>query len=225
MTERDPKRVLIGEPSPKYDAELTRCLRHHPFVLSPPPDIPHIISLLRNELPDRVTCETLIDIALAGIGPNFLMALTPEYIEGTIIPTAFYGEGSRALHTLITLFALLAAGALLAVPGPGEAPEVYHYGRLSGAAIGASTQMVVATVELIEGIFVRNVLELMRQGYMEEVSRSVLAMAYRMCYDVSTARFPASLTNGTNSCTRWAYVRNAVGWGISYVPIPLLYRY
>jgi hypothetical protein len=183
MMDRDPKRLLMGEPSSNIDVELTRCLRQWPFVPSPPPDIPHIIHLLRLQLPDMMTCETLIDIALTELD-LMLLAFTPEYVENTIVPTALYGEGSRALHTLITLFSLLGIGALLAVPGPGETPEAYLYARLSGAAASASTPIAVSTIELIEGLYVRNMFEFMRQGQLEESARSSLAMACKMCYDV-----------------------------------------
>jgi hypothetical protein len=186
--ERDPRRLLWGEPEPEYDIELTRCLRHFPFVPSPPLDIPRMIHLLRIQLPDKVTCETLIDIALAEMGVT-LMAFTPEYVQHTILPAALYGEGFRALHTLISLFSLIAIGALFAVPGPGEAQEVYRYGVLSGAAITASAPIISRTVELIEGIYIRNIFELMRQGQLEEPARSALALAYRMCYDVSLTLF------------------------------------
>jgi hypothetical protein len=130
------------------------------------------------------------------------MAFTPEYVENTIIPTALYGEGPRALHTLVSLYSLLAIGTLLAVPGPGEDPEAYRYGRLSAAAIGASTPVVVSTVELIEGMYVRNVFELMRQGQLEEPARSSLALTYKMCYDVSYVSFLAKSMNDAISCTR-----------------------
>jgi hypothetical protein len=130
-----------------------------------------------------VTCETLIDIALAEVGVS-LMAFTPEYVESTIVPNAFLAEGTRALHALVSLFALIAIGALLTVPGPGEVSEVNHYGRLAAVAVGASTPAAVNTVELIQGIYVLNILEFMRQGTMEEVSRSAIAMACKMCYNV-----------------------------------------
>jgi hypothetical protein len=210
--DRDPKRLLIGTPSSEYDAELTRCLRHWPFIPSPPHDIPRITHLLRIRLPDQVTCETLIDIALAEIGIT-LIAFTPEYIEHTILPTALDGEGPRALHTLISLFSLLAIGALFAVPGPGETPEVDRYGYLSAAAIAASTPIISCTVELIEGVYARNILELMRQGHLEEVSRSALAMTCKMCYDVSPVAFqvpPPWLNPCSYSLDRVTYVHTVL---------------
>jgi hypothetical protein len=180
---RDTKRALMWESS-EFDAEVTRGLRHWPFVPSPPIDIPCLMHTLRIQLPDRMTCDTLIDIALTEIGLT-LMAFTPEYVENTIIPTALYGEGPRALHTIISLYVLLGIGAILAVPGPGEPPEVSRYAELSGAAISSSAPAAVSTVELIEGMYARGVLEYLRQGHMEEISRSAHAMACKMCYDVS----------------------------------------
>jgi hypothetical protein len=190
MIDRDPK-LPLGIYYPEYDPEMIRYIRHFPFVPFPPPDIPRMIHILRSRLPDRVTCETLIDIALAEIGPT-IMAFTPDYIENTIVPTALCGDGLRALHTLTSLYSLLAIGALLAVPGPGETTEVDYYGLLSGAAIAASTPTVVSSVELIESMYVRNVLEFMRQGQLEETSRSATAMAFKMCYDVSVVYFQAA---------------------------------
>jgi hypothetical protein len=195
--DHDPKGLLIGEPSDKYDIELTRCIRHFPFVPSPPPDIPRIMHLLRIQLPDQQTCETLINTALAEIGP-VLMSFTLEYIKDTIVPTALYGEGPRALHTITSLFSLLAIGTLLAVPEPAEAQVVGHYARLGSAAISASTPMAVSTVELIEGIYTRSFLELMRQGQLEEFSLSALAMAFKMCYDVSPVPSLEISTNVSN---------------------------
>jgi hypothetical protein len=197
MMDHDPKGLPIGEPSDKYDIELTRCIRHFPFVPYPPPDIPRIMHLLRIQLPDQQTCETLINIALAGIVPA-IMSFTLEYVKDTIVPTALYGEGPRALHTIISLFSLLAIGTLLAVPGPGEAQVVGHYALLGTAAISASTPMVVSTVELIEGIYIRSILELMRQRQLEKASRSALAMAYKMCYDVSPVPSLEISTNLSN---------------------------
>jgi hypothetical protein len=184
MMDHDPNRLLVGAPLPEYDAELTRRIRHGFIIPTPSSNIPRIIDLLRIQLPDRVACETLIDIALAEVGAS-LLAFTPEYIDSTILPLALHGEGPRALHTLISLFALLAIGALLTVPGPGEAPEAYRYARLSGSEVGASIPAAVNTVELIEGMYARAQFEFMRQGYMEEVGRNVFAMACKMCYDVS----------------------------------------
>jgi hypothetical protein len=184
MMDRDKERALFGEPSPKSDAELTRGFRHWPFTPSPPIDIPHLMHILRIQLPDQMICETLIDIALTEVGVT-LMAFTPEYVENTIVPTALCGKGPRALHNIISLYALLGIGAILAVPGPGEIPEVSLYADLSGTAIFASAPAAVSTIELIEGMYARGVLEYLRQGRHEEITRSTHAMACKMCYDVS----------------------------------------
>jgi hypothetical protein len=196
----NPKHPLIGAPSSKYNLELTRCIRQWPFASFPPLDIPRIIHLLRMELPDRVTRDTLIEIALAEADIT-LMAFTPEYVESTIIPTALYGEGPRVLHAFASLYALLAIGALLAVPGPGETREVSHYAELSGSSIAASAPAIVSTVELIEGLYARTVLEFMRQGQLEEVARSTIAMACKMSYDVSSTCRVVAMTSSLFSVT------------------------
>jgi hypothetical protein len=159
-------------------------LRHLPFAPFPPPDIPFILSLLREHLPDAAARKILLGIADNEVG-HILIGFRPDYVERTIVWNALYGKGPIALHALASLFALLGIGLLFTSPGPEERKEVYLFGRLSSAAIAAAGPLATATVELIEAMYARVQLEFMRQGQLEEPARSILAVACIMCYSVS----------------------------------------
>jgi hypothetical protein len=176
--------ILYGEQHPDYDIELTRCIRHFPFEPFPPPDHEYVLRHLRTYVPSREICDSLLDIVYGECGDALFSAFTPEYVEHSLIPAALYGEGRRGLHTLGTFFALLGIGCLFAVPGPGEVPEVRHFGRLSAAAMGAAGVLTHPALELIESLFARAMLELFRQTILEQAARSSLTLAYQMCYDV-----------------------------------------
>jgi hypothetical protein len=108
-------------------------------------------------------------------------------MDQSLIPAALFGEGRSGLYALGSFFALLAVGCLFAVPGPGEAPEVKHFALLSAGALGAGCMLAHPTLELIEGLYVRAILELFRQTAQEETARSTFTLACEMCYDVSRA--------------------------------------
>jgi hypothetical protein len=167
------KLILFGEQHPAYDIELTRCIRHFPFDPVPPVDYEHVLKSLRTYVPGSEIYDPLLDIVYSECGPTLFSALTPD------------------LHTLGCFFALLSLGCLFAVPGPGETPEVRHFARLSAAAIGAASVLSYPSLDLIECLYARALLELFRQTMMEEVARSLLKMACQMCYDVSTTFFIA----------------------------------
>jgi hypothetical protein len=102
-----------------------------------------------------------------------------------VIPRALRGEGPRSLAALSTLFSMMAIGALFAVPGPGEAVQVNHYGRISSIAVGNIGPLSTALIEVIEATFARAYLELLRQGPWEEPARTSLALTCHRCFIVS----------------------------------------
>jgi hypothetical protein len=114
-----------------------------------------------------------------------MVAFTREYVQDTVIPRALQGEGPRSLAALATLFAIMAIGALFAVPGPGEAVQVNHYARISSIAIGSLGPLSTAFIEVVEATYARGFLELLRQGPWDEPARTSFALTCHRCYIVS----------------------------------------
>jgi hypothetical protein len=169
---------------PDDDAELVRCLRQFPFTPVPPPNIHHLLEVLRSCIPSWEVYDPLLDVVHGECGSTYLIAFTQEYIERSIIPAARYADGPRGLYALGSFFALLGIGCVFAIPDPEEAPEVRHYSRLSSIAISASGVLASPALELIEALYVRAMLEFFQQTTLEETARSTLCLACQMCYDV-----------------------------------------
>jgi hypothetical protein len=140
---------------------------------------------LRIHLPDSAVMEELLRVFHGEIGDAVMFAFTREYVQQTVIPRALHGEGRFALAALSTLYALMGIGALFMVPGPGEAPQVGHYGNISVVAFGAIGCLATPFLESVECAYARCFLELLRQGPLEEPIRSAFALCCQRCYIVS----------------------------------------
>jgi hypothetical protein len=167
------------------DGEIIRCIRQFPFEPVPAPDHQNFLRHLRSYIPSKGIYDPLLSIVHGECGSTFFIALTPDYVEHSLVPAALDGEGRRGLRALGSFFALLGIGYLFAVAGPGEAPEVRHFAQLSAAAISAADVLAFPALELIEALYASAMLEMFRQTSKEEAARSSLTLACQMCYDVS----------------------------------------
>lgn len=170
-----------------------------PFAPSPPLRI-DAVAVIRKELPSEHIMNALLNTFHNAVEDVLLPAFSRQYVQANLIPAAFSGEGHLALAALTSLFAILAIGALFAVDGPGEAAEVARFGTLSTSAMAASGVLSSPSLELVEGVFARSMLELFRQGQLEESARHTFAIAAQMCLAVSVHRFlmlKAPLKNGS----------------------------
>jgi hypothetical protein len=173
----------IRDPLPGIDPELARVVRYTPFP--PFPAIESAERRLRVHLPDPAMREQFLHIFHGEIGDAVLPAFTREYVQQTVIPRALYGEGRLAVAALSTLFALMSIGALFMVPGPGEAPEVGQYERLSFMASCALGSFSTPFLEAIECDHARCYLDLLRQGTLEESRRAAIAVSCQQSFIVS----------------------------------------
>jgi hypothetical protein len=158
---------------------------------------------LRVHLPDPAIREQFLHIFHGEIGDAVMVAFTREYVQQTVIPHALYGEGRLAVAALSTLFALMAIGALFMVPGPGETPEVGHYGRLSTVASCSLGSFSTPFLEAIECAYARCFLELLRQGPLEEPSRAAFAIGCQRCYMVRVRLEMLATINIDQQSTAW----------------------
>jgi hypothetical protein len=175
------------------DPELFRAYRQIPFPLLQPLDNPE--RRLRVYLPDPTIRDQLLHIFHNEVGDPAMPAFTREYLQHTVIPRALHGEGVLSLAALGSLFSLLAVGALFRIPGPGEAPQVDHYARISAVALGAIGTLSKPYIEIIEATYARGYLELMRQGPWDENGRTSFALACHRCLIVSFVLFCESCDN------------------------------
>jgi hypothetical protein len=186
-------------------ATVARAVRHYPFAPSPPFST-DVLPLLRGSIPTEQVCQALLEVFHDSIGSSLLPAFTTQYIKSTLMPNALHSDGVLGLATLSTLYALLAIGGLFAVEGPGEAPEVARFAWLSSSAFCPIGILTSPSLELIEGIYTRGMLELLRQGPKEEIARFSLAMAGQMCLAVRFLLF-LCLTHSSQMIDSWDYVR------------------
>jgi hypothetical protein len=115
---------------------------------------------------------------------DYLPAFTVGYVQGTVIPRALHGRDNTTLLALSTLFALMGIGALFAMEGPTEAEEVAYYGHAAAEGIAAMGVLAAPSLEMIQAIHARSLLEFFRQGSQEEPTRCLLAIAALMCWSV-----------------------------------------
>jgi hypothetical protein len=169
--------------------ELARAIRHLPFVPYPPLEL-DIVSLLRGRLPSTQIRDELLSVFDKSVRFFFLPAFTRDYVQEQLIPKAIRGSGETALLALISLFGLLAIGALFAMDGPHEAPEVAYYGRTCAEGVAALGPLGSPSIELIEGMYARAMLEFFRQGPVEEPTRCLFAIQVHMCISVRLSRSP-----------------------------------
>jgi hypothetical protein len=155
-----------------------------PFAPSPSLRI-DAVAVIRKELPSGHIMDALLNTFHNAVEDVLLPAFSRKYVQSNLIPIALSGKGHSALVALTSLFAILAIGALFAVDGPGEAREVARFGTLSTSAMGASGMLSSPSLELVEGVFARSILELFRQGSLEEPARYTFAIAAQMCLAVS----------------------------------------
>jgi hypothetical protein len=175
-------------------AVLAGGIRHWPFIPYPPIQM-DLVSHLRHHLPPDHIRNGLIDVFWSSVGPSVLGAFDPQYLHGTLIPKALQESGRTALVALCALFALMGIGALFAVDGPGEAPEVGRFGRLCAGGLTGVGTFGSPSVEIVEAMYARVMLELFRQAQLEEPTRSLFAVAASMSLVVST--FILALGNGS----------------------------
>lgn len=178
-----PANIPVGSLLSGIHPELARGIRNYPFMPVSPLQV-DAIGIFRGHLPPTEVLDALLTVFYASVGNSLLPAFSAEYVRDTLLPNALHAEGLPALAAFTSLFALLGIGALFAVEGPNEEPEVARYGRLSASAMGASAVLASPSIELVEGLYARSMLELLRQGQLEEPARFTLAMATHMCLAV-----------------------------------------
>jgi hypothetical protein len=154
--------LISEEGSSGNDVKLAQSIRHFPFEPVPTLDHEYVLMHLRAHIPNKETYDPLLDIVYNECGGTFFSAFTPDYVEQSLIPAALYEKGRHGLDCLGCFFALLTVGCLFAVSGPGETPEVRHFGRLSVVAMGAVGVLAYPSLELIEALYARAILELFR---------------------------------------------------------------
>jgi hypothetical protein len=130
--------------------------------------------------------EALLDVFQESIGrTGTVSAFSDHYIRSTVIPNAKAPMGGLVASVgLASRFSLLAMSSLFAVEGA-EAAEVARYADFSAAALIASGILTSPSLELIEALYLRALLEFLRQGELEETARVTLALAAQMCLAVS----------------------------------------
>jgi hypothetical protein len=134
--------------------------------------------------------EALLHVFRETMGhTSAVSAFSDQYIRSTVIPNAKAPMGGLVASVgLASLFSLLAMSSLFAIEG-GEAAEVARYADFSIAALIASGPLTSPSLELIEALYLRAMLEFLRQGELEEPARVALALAAQMCLAVSHPSF------------------------------------
>lgn len=200
-----PAVIPMGTISSAIHPELARGIRNYPFIPIPPLQV-DAVRIFREHLPSTEVSDALLLVFHASVGNSVLPAFTTDYVRNTLFPTALEATGLPALAAFTSLFAILGIGALFAVEGPNEEPEVARYGRLSASAMGASAVLASPSIELVEGLYARSMLELLRQGQLEEPARFTLAMATHMCLAVCCSFASNPIVSKKSLAARSAYV-------------------
>lgn len=146
---------------------------------------PTTIATLQGQIPSDEIMDALL-IAFRDFvgGTGIMSAFTAQYTQDFLIPNARSQPcGILGLKCLAILYALLAAGSLFAMDGS-EPPEVTHYADLSSAALIATGVFKSPSIEVVEALYLRAMLEFFRQGPLEEPARVALALAAQMCLQV-----------------------------------------
>jgi hypothetical protein len=160
-------------------------LRRWPFEPAIP--IPsQTITALQQRIPTDDVLNALLSVFLQSFGSTGLVAAFSEaYIRNVVIANARAPSGGPlAIAALSTLFSVLAIGSLFAIDHD-EAPEVAYYADLGSAASVAMSILTSPSVEAIEALWLRVILEFLRQGQMEERARVAMAIVAQICLAVS----------------------------------------
>jgi hypothetical protein len=150
---------------------------------------PATIAALQGQIPSNEIMDALLNAFRDFVGGTGIMsAFTAQYTQEFLIPNARSQPcGLLSLKCLATLYALLATGSLFVMDGS-EPPEVTHYADLSSAALTATGVLKSPSIELVEALYLRAMLEFFRQGNLEELARVSLALAAQMCLQVRSYR-------------------------------------
>jgi hypothetical protein len=127
-----------------------------------------------------------VQVFFTHFGPLFHGISQPQ-IQDILLPAAFapYSVADTDAHKLGLIFVIFAIASLVRVSVAERLAVTIYYGQLSLAALGAVSIFEHPSLETVQAVYLRSILELMLQHGGEETGRAYMSFACHICYIVS----------------------------------------
>jgi hypothetical protein len=173
---------------PRLESDLLRCIRQFPFPLGGPP-ISSTLAQLRLYLPSHLDARKLVQVFFTQFGSLFY-GISQPHVQDVLLPVAHnpISTTNTDAHKLGLLFVIFAIASLVHTPLVERLAVTSHYAQLSLAALGALSIFEQPSLETVQAVYLRSILEFLLQNGAEETARAYLSFACQLCYIVSFYR-------------------------------------
>jgi hypothetical protein len=113
--------------------------------------------------------------------------ISQQHIWDVLLPAAYapVSPADADAHKLGLLFAVFAVASLVCISVAERLAVTSYYAQLSLAALGAVSIFEHPSLEAVQAVYLRSILELMLQNGTEETGRAYMSFACQLCYIVS----------------------------------------
>jgi hypothetical protein len=180
--------LIVLQDLPRLESDLLRCVRQFPFPLGGPP-VSATLAQLRLYLPSSLDARELVQIFFTQFGSLFY-GISQPHVQDVLLPVAYtpVSTAETDAHKLGLLFVIFAIASLMHTPVAERLAVTSHYAQLSLAALGALSIFEKPSLETVQAVYLRSILEFLVQNGAEETARTYLSFACQLCYIVSFHR-------------------------------------